>query len=135
MPRQGAQGLEEGESVWEAGGRRAKPGEKQPAFGLLKGQSLRPDTASLQTHQSPPKAQGPACVLGPGLWRWPQWVASWILPLGRLPGPRSLSILGSLPERHPPGQRLGEWVTPRVSGIKPEDSTFWPLLPGSGPKR
>lgn len=118
----------------KAGGRSAKPGEKKPAFGLLKGQSLRLDTVSLQSRQSPPKAQGPACVLRPGLWRRPWGAASWILPLGRLPGPGPLSILGSLLERHPPGQRLGEWVTPRVSGVKPEDSTFWLLLLGSGPK-
>lgn len=131
----------EGLRVWkkekvcgEAGGRSAKPGEKKPARGLLTGRSLRPAAVCLRPGRSPPKARGPACVLGPGLWRRPRGAASWVLPLGRLPGPGPLSVLGSLLEQHPPGQKRGEWVTPRLSGVKPEDSTFWLLLPGSGPK-
>lgn len=69
MPHPGAQGLEGGEKVCgEAGGRSAKLGEKEPAFGLLKGQSLEAGhCAFVDSPTDPLPESGPACLLVLGL--------------------------------------------------------------------
>lgn len=90
----------------EAGGRRAKLGEEQPAFGLLKGQSLEAGQCVFADSPTiPSKAQCPECLLGPepakrspGLWRWPWWGGQQDSALGLLPGPRPLRVLVSLLE-------------------------------------
>lgn len=90
-----------------------------------------PEGAALETRchlvsQVPPRAQGPAGQLGPALAKQNQGFHS------------GHGGAGPAGVRCPLRQGLGDCVIPRVSKVRPEDSTFWLLLgldPDSRPKK
>lgn len=83
--------------------------------------------------QVPPRAQGPAGQLGPALAKQNQGFHSGhggAASRSLTPGPAGV--------RCPLRQGLGDCMIPRVSKVRPEDSTFWLLLgldPDSRPKK